>query len=239
MSDVQPGAATHPATAQRHSSWFVAVAALFITALITANIISVKLVTIFGLVLPAGVVIFPISYICGDVLTEVYGYNRVRLVIWLGFGCNLVAVTAIIAGQQLPGAAFWDAQAAYERVLGFTPRLLVASFGAYLVGEFANSFVLAKLKLLTKGRLLWTRTIGSTIVGQGLDSLMFVTIAFAGILPVGVLVATIVTQWLFKVGYESLATPLTYLAVNGLKRREGMDAFDRDISLNPLAPAKP
>jgi len=224
---------------QRHSSWFVAVAALFITALITANIISVKLVNIVGLTLPAGVVIFPISYICGDVLTEVYGYNRARLVIWLGFACNLVAVIAIIAGQQLPGAALWDAQAAYERILGFTPRLLVASFGAYLVGEFANSFVLAKLKLLTEGRLLWTRTIGSTVVGQGLDSLIFVTIAFAGILPANVLVATIVTQWLFKVGYEIVATPLTYLAVNELKRREGVDVFDRDISLNPLASAKP
>jgi uncharacterized integral membrane protein (TIGR00697 family) len=239
VSDLQRSAAANPAAVQRHSSWFVAVAALFITALITANIISVKLVNIFGLTLPAGVVIFPISYICGDVLTEVYGYNRARLVIWLGFGCNLVAVIAIIASQQLPGAALWEAQAAYERILGFTPRLLVASFGAYLVGEFANSFVLAKLKLLTRGRLLWTRTIGSTIVGQGLDSLMFVTIAFAGILPAGVLVATIATQWLFKVGYEIVATPLTYLAVDGLKRREGVDMFDRDISFNPLASAKP
>jgi uncharacterized integral membrane protein (TIGR00697 family) len=238
LADVQHGATTSPTTAQRHSSWFVVVVALFISALITANIISVKLVNIFGWTLPAGVVIFPLSYICGDVLTEVYGYNRARLVIWLGFFCNLLAVSAIIAGQQLPGAPFWDAQAAYERVLGFTPRLLVASFGAYLVGEFTNSLVLAKLKLLTKGRLLWTRTIGSTVVGQGLDSLLFVTIAFAGILPAGVLVATIVTQWLFKVGYEILATPLTYLAVNGLKRREGVDVFDHDISFNPLASAK-
>jgi uncharacterized integral membrane protein (TIGR00697 family) len=149
---------SHVASKQ-HSTWFVAVVAVFITCLIIANIIAVKLVNVFGLTVPAGIIIFPISYICGDVLTEVYGYRRARQVIWLGFGCNLLAVVAIWAGQVLPGAAVWDAQPAYERVLGFTPHLLMASFCAYLVGEFANSFVLAKMKVLTGGRWLWTRTI--------------------------------------------------------------------------------
>lgn len=220
---------------QQHSTWFVVVVAVFITCLLIANIIAVKLVTILGLTVPAGIIIFPISYICGDVLTEVYGYRRARQVIWLGFACNLLAVTAIWIGQMLPSAAFWDAQSAYERILGFTPRLLVASFCAYLVGEFANSYVLAKMKVLTKGRLLWSRTIGSTIVGEGLDSLLFVSIAFWSIIPPAELLVAIVTQWLFKVAYEALATPLTYIVVNFLKQQEGLDTFDEDISLNPVA----
>ncbi len=228
--------AEHPAG--QHSSWFVAVVAVFITCLIVANIIAVKLVTIFGQIAPAAVIVFPISYICGDVLTEVYGYSRARRVIWLAFGCNLLAVVAIWIGQVLPGAAFWDAQAAYQRILGFTPRLLLASFGAYLVGEFANAFVLSRMKLFTGGRMLWARTIGSTLVGQGLDSLLFITIAFWGIIPAAGMISAIVTQWLFKVAYEVLATPLTYAVVNFLKRREGMDVFDHDTSFNPVALAR-
>lgn len=222
-------------SAQQHSSYFVIIVAVFVTCLIVANIIAVKLVSIFGLLLPAGTIIFPISYICGDVLTEVYGYRRARQVIWLGFACNLLAVSAIWGAQVLPGAAFWDAQAAYERILGFTPRLLLASFCAYLVGEFANAFVLARMKVLTQGRMLWARTIGSTIVGQGLDSLVFVSVAFLGIIPVAGLAAAILTQWLVKVAYEALATPLTYAVVNFLKREEGIDTYDRDISFNPLS----
>ncbi len=231
-----PSRADYPV--QQHSSWFVAVVAVFITCLVVANIIAVKLVTIFGQVVPAAVIVFPISYICGDVLTEVYGFGRTRRVIWLAFACNLLAVVAIWIGQVLPGAAFWDAQAAYQRILGFTPRLLLASFGAYLVGEFANAFVLARMKLLTGGRMLWARTIGSTLVGQGLDSLLFITIAFWGIIPPAGIISAIVTQWLFKVAYEVLATPLTYAVVNFLKRREGMDVFDHDTSFNPVALAR-
>ncbi len=143
-----------------------------------ANIIAVKLISIFGFIVPAAIIIFPVSYICGDVLTEVYGYQRARQVIWIAFGCNVLAVAAIWIGQVLPGAAVWDAQPAYERILGFTPRLLMASFCAYLIGEFSNAFVLAKMKILTGGRMLWARTIGSTVVGQGLDSLIFISIAF-------------------------------------------------------------
>lgn len=223
-----------PAT-QQHSTWFVVVAAVFVTCLIVANIIAVKLVTIFGLTVPAGIIIFPISYICGDVLTEVYGLRRARQVIWLGFVCNLLAVSAIWLGQQLPGAAFWDAQPAYERILGFSGRLLLASFAAYLVGALANATVLARMKALTAGRLLWARIIGSTVVGEGLDSLIFITIAFWGILPPAALAASIVTQWLFKVAYEALVTPLTYLIVNFLKQQEGGDVVDRDSAANPLA----
>ncbi len=224
-----------PAAAPGYSRWFVAVAAIFVTTLITSNIVAVKIVDIGGLVVPAGTVtVFPLSYIFGDVLTEVYGYRRARLIIWLGFACNLLAVTAIAVTQYLPPAAFWDGQAAYERILGYTPRLLAASFLAYLVGEFANSAVLSRMKLLTQGRWLWTRTIGSTLVGQGLDSLVFVTVAFIGTVTGGDLLRTMVTAWLVKSAYEALATPLTYAVVNALKRAEGIDTYDYGVSLSPF-----
>lgn len=217
-----------------YSQWFVIVVAVFVTCLIVANITAVKLVGIFGLVLPAGVVVFPISYIAGDVLTEVYGFRQARRVIWLGFFCNLVAVLAIWLGGVLPAAPVFDAQEAYERILGYAPRLLVASFLAYLVGEFANSIVLARMKVATNGRWLWSRTIGSTLVGQGLDSLVFVVVAFFGTVPPAVIISAVVAQWIFKSLYEVAATPLTYLVVNRLKSAEGVDAYDRDVSLNPL-----
>jgi len=217
-----------------YSTWFVLIVAIFVTCLITANIVAVKLVEISGFVLPAGTIIFPVSYIFGDVLTEVYGYRQARRVIWLGFFCNFIVVVAIWIGQLLPPSSFWDGQKAYERILGYTPRLLTASFLAYLVGEFANSFVLAKMKIATKGRWLWTRTIGSTLVGEGLDSLMFMILAFAGTIPMVALLSAILTQWLVKSAYEAAATPLTYIAVNFLKRKEGIDVFDYGTKFNPL-----
>lgn len=218
----------------RYSHWFLIVVAVFVTCLITANIIAVKLIDLFGLVLPAAIFIFPLSYITGDVLTEVYGYRQARKVIWLGFLCNVLVVLAIWVAQVLPAASFWDGQKAYERILGYTPRILAASFLAYLVGEFANSFVLAKLKIATQGRWLWMRTIGSTLVGQGLDSVVFIFLAFAGAIPVHALTQAIVTQWLAKSAYEAAATPFTYLVVNFLKRREGLDTYDYQTRFNPL-----
>lgn len=223
--------------------WFPFVTAVFVTTLIISNIIAVKLVNIGGLFLPAAVILFPVAYIFGDILTEVYGYARARQVIWTGFICNLLAVIAIWIGGQLPAAPFWSAgafsspesaQQAYQAILGFTPRLLLASFIAYLIGEFLNSFVLAKLKVKTEGRFLWLRTISSTIVGEGADSAVFISIAFAGIIPGAGLLNAILSQWTFKVIYETLATPLTYLIVNTLKRVENEDYFDRDTDFNPV-----
>jgi uncharacterized integral membrane protein (TIGR00697 family) len=207
---------------------------MFITTLISANITAVKLVGILGLVVPAGVVVFPVSYICGDVLTEVYGYRVARRVIWLGFLCNLLAVLAIVIGGLLPPAPVFEAQEAYQRILGYTPRLLLASFAAYLAGEFANAFVLAKMKIATNGRFLWSRTIGSTLIGEGLDSLIFVVFAFVGTIPLAAVISAIITQWIVKSVYEALATPLTYVVVNYLKRTEGVDAYDNDTSFNPF-----
>src|SRR5512137_1696508 len=171
-----------------------AVSAVFVTCLVVSNIIAVKIGTFGAWNLPVAVVLFPISYIVGDILTEVYGYARARQVIWIGFACNALAVGAIALGGWIPAAPFWTmagfdtpqaAQQAYQAVLGFTPRLLAASFLAYVVGEFVNAFVLAKLKLATRGRWLWLRTIGSTLAGQLLDSALFLTVAFIGILPPG------------------------------------------------------
>lgn len=221
-------------SSRSYSQWFVMCAAAFVACLITANIIAVKLVSVFGMVLPAAIIVFPLSYILGDVFTEVYGYRQARRVIWLGFVCNLFTVIAIWAGQQLPAASFWDGQQAYARILGHAPRILLASFAAYLVGEFANSYVLAKMKIATGGRWLWARTIGSTVVGQGLDSLVFMSLAFFGTIPAAGLAAAVLTQWLAKSAYEALATPLTYAAVGFLKKKEGIDVFDTDTEFSPL-----
>jgi len=219
----------------RYSSFFVAVAALFVTCLVISNVIAVKLVMVQGLVLPAGIVVFPLSYLLADVLTEVYGYRAARRVIWLGFFCNLLAVVAIWVGGLLPAAPFWDGASAYERILGATPRILAASFAAYLVGEFANTMIMSRLKLAMAGRHLWARAIASTLVGQGLDSAVFITIAFWGQMHLPILLGAVVTQWLVKSAYEALATPLTYAMVGFLKRREGIDTYDRGISFNPFA----
>jgi queuosine precursor transporter len=232
-----------PGAEKRSYRYFPLVTALFVTTLIISNIIAVKIVNIGGLSLPAAVILFPVAYIFGDVLTEVYGYARARQVIWTGFLCNLVAVAAMWIGGLLPAAPFWSAgsftnpdtaQQAYQAILGFTPRLLLASFVAYLIGEFLNSFVLARLKVRTAGRFLWLRTISSTIVGEGADSLVFISIAFWGIFPPGDLATAILSQWLFKVSYEVIATPLTYGVVRWLKRAEGEDYFDRGTNFNPI-----
>lgn len=210
----------------------VIITALFVTCLITANIIAVKVVSFGPIILPAAIFIFPLSYVIGDVLTEVYGYRWARKVIWLGFICNLIFVIFAWVGQILPPASFWEGQAAYERILGYIPRLLSASFFGYLVGEFANSFVLAKMKILTRGRWLWSRTISSTIVGQGLDTSIFITLAFIGtssFVPVMILY-----HWLAKVTIEAAATPITYLVVNSLKRKEALDTYDDETNFNPF-----
>lgn len=154
--------------------------------------------------------------------------------IWLGFLCNLFAVIAIFAGGLLPAADFWPGQDAYDMILGAVPRILAASFVAYLVGEFVNAYVLARLKVAMEGRHLWVRTIGSTLAGQLLDSAIFITIAFAGIMPVEILLGAILTQWLVKSAYEALATPLTYAVVGFLKRADDVDVYDRDIQFQPF-----
>jgi uncharacterized integral membrane protein (TIGR00697 family) len=216
------------------SPYFMLILGLFVMALVLSNVIAVKLVGVWGRVFDAGTLLFPLTYLIGDVLTEVYGYRRARLVIWIGFVTSLVSVASIQIAIALPAASFWEEnQAAYETVLDTTWRLFLGSLVAYLVGEFSNSYVLARLKVATRGRWLWTRTVSSTIVGEGLDSAIFSTIAFAGTgVPLG---NQILTIWVIKVIWEVAATPLTYLVVGYLKRREQLDVYDVDTDFNPLA----
>ena len=216
----------------RISYRLVIIIAIFVTCLITANTIAVKIISIGSFALPAAIFVFPLSYVFGDVLTEVYGYGTARRVIWLGFACNLIFVFFVWIGQLLPVAGFWGDQAAYESILGYTPRLLAASFGGYLVGEFVNSFVLARLKVLTKGRWLWMRTIGSTVVGQGLDTGIFIVVAFIGTPSLAAIM--ILNHWLAKVIIEAACTPLTYAVVNRLKKAEGIDTYDTTTKFNPF-----
>jgi len=218
----------------KYSYRFVALAALFVTCLLAANILIVKQINVFGLTLPAAIIIFPLGYIFGDVLTEVYGYGEARRVIWLGFFCNLLLVVAIWLVGILPAAPVFEAQAAYDRILGSTPRFLIASFVAYLAGEFVNSYIMARMKVWTKGKWLWTRTIGSTIAGEGIDTVIVLTVGFWGVLPADVLGGMILAHWLLKTAYEAVATPLTYLLVGYLKRTENKDVYDYTTNFNPL-----
>jgi uncharacterized integral membrane protein (TIGR00697 family) len=223
--------------------WLPTITAVFVTSLITSNVIAVKLIAAGPFILPAAILIFPISYIFGDILTEVYGYARARRVIWIGFFCNLLAVLAIWVSIEIPPAPFWkmgffesasSSQRAYEAIFRFTPRILAASFVAYLFGEFLNSFVMAKMKIATAGRHLWSRTIGSTLVGQLADSGIFISLAFYGIVPPAALWSLVVTQWLTKTAYEGLITPFTYIVVNHLKRVENEDYYDRKTNFSPF-----
>lgn len=203
------------------SQRFLVLCVTFCTALIVSNIIAGKLWSApFGLTLTAGAVLFPVVYIIGDVLPEVYGLSTTRRVIWIGFASNLFAVTFFYICLALPAPSFWQNQKAFETVLGFTPRLLLASVLAYLVGTNANAWVMVRMKELTHDRWLWTRTIGSTIVGEGLDSTIFMLVAFVGVVPFSALPDLIVSQWIFKTMYEVLATPITYIVIGWYKRSE-------------------
>lgn len=210
------------------------ITALFTGTLIVSNIVAVKISDFGGYYLDSGNIVFPISYILGDVLTEVYGFKTARRVIWSAFFANLLAVGAIVIAGQLQPAPFWEGQASYEAILGQTWRIVAASFVAFLAGGFANSIVLSRMKILTNGRWLWMRTIGSTLIGEGLDTVLFVTIAFTatGIPDLHVLMWQ---TWVFKCGFEIVATPFTYIVVNLLKRAEGIDAYDRGVNVNPVA----
>lgn len=216
------------------SPLLLTVAALFVATLVTSNIIAVKIAAIGPLTAPAAIVIFPLAYLFGDVLTEVWGYRVARTVIWTGFLANIVVVLFIAAAIALPADSHYADQPAYARVLGQTPRLVLASLTAYLLGEFLNAFVLARLKIATRGRLLWTRTIGSTLVGQGVDTVAFISLGFAGTQPWSLLLVVIRDVWIAKVAYEVVATPLTYIIVTQLKRLEGVDTFDRNTSFAPI-----
>jgi hypothetical protein len=223
------------------------ITAVFVAVLLISNVASAAKIVDWGvslaglrLAFDAGTLLFPISYIFGDVLTEVYGYRRSRKVIWTGFGLSaLMAVTFWLVGR-LPGEAEWQAyagQGAYDAILGGVSSggIIVASLAAYFAGEFSNSYVMAKLKIVTQGRWLWARTIGSTLVGEGVDTALFILMAcLFGVFPWSIALTLIVTNYIFKVGIEALMTPITYRIVNGLKRVEHEDYYDYNTDFNPF-----
>jgi len=230
------------AAAPRHFRYYDLVMAAFVAILLLSNVIGAakpSYVTLpsgaewsFG----AGVLFFPLSYIIGDVLTEVYGYARARRVIWTGFAALAFMAFMAWVVVKLPPAKGWPGQPAYEFVFGNSWRIVAASMIAFWVGEFANSFVLARMKVWTQGKHLWTRTIGSTVIGQGLDSVIFYPLAFYGLAgwPPEQLMQVVLSQWAIKVAWEVLLTPLTYWVVGTLKRREGVEVFDADTNFSPF-----
>jgi uncharacterized integral membrane protein (TIGR00697 family) len=214
--------------------YFDLITGLFVAVLLISNIASSKIVQIWKFTFDGGTILFPLSYIFGDILTEVYGYRKGRRVIWIGFFCALLmSLTLGLIGLIKP-ASGWEFQEAYMRILGQTPRIVAASLIAYFAGEFSNSYVLAKMKILTKGRWLFTRTIGSTIVGEGIDTIIFVTIAFLGVYANSLVLLIIISNYIFKVSLEIVFTPLTYKIVGFLKRTEKVDWFDYKTDFNPF-----
>ncbi|MDG6077776.1 VUT family protein [Erythrobacter litoralis] len=233
------------AAAPQSFRFYDLVMAAFVTILLLSNLIgaakpaAVTLPFVGDWSFGAGVLFFPVSYIVGDVLTEVYGYARTRRVIWTGFAALLFMAFMAWVVVALPPADGWPGQEAYEFVFGNSWRIVLASIVAFWAGEFANSFVMAKMKVWTAGKHLWTRTIGSTVVGQGLDSLIFYPLAFWGLAgwPVELIWQVVLSQWAIKTAWEALLTPVTYLVVNRLKRAEGVDVFDTDTDFSPFAKA--
>lgn len=221
-------------TAPSGYRYFTMVGGIFIATLLISNIAAQKLIPVGPFVFTGGILLFPLTYIFGDVLTEVYGYSKTRQVIWTGFAANALMALFLWVVIALPPAPGWELQKEFASALGLLPRVVMGSIMAYWIGEFANSFVLARMKLWTGGRFLWSRTISSTLVGQFLDTIVFIVVAFGGVLPVNVLIRAGWSGYLFKVGYEALATPLTYAIVRWLKRAESVDVFDRDTDFSPF-----
>jgi hypothetical protein len=223
-----------------HFRYFDLVLAAFVTILLLSNVLGAGKVATMTLPLlgewpfGAGILFFPVSYVIGDILTEVYGYARARRCIWAGFAALLFMAGMSWVVVALPPAPNWTGQGAYEAVFGQVPRIVVASIVAFWAGEFANSYVLARMKVWTSGQHLWSRTIGSTVVGQAIDSLIFYPLAFWGVWDSDTLLVVLLTQWALKVGWEVLLTPVTYALVGFLKRREGIDVYDTDTDFTPF-----
>lgn len=233
MTDQHPRAVKAETIHQFRS--FDVVMAAFVAILLLSNVIgAAKVATLGGWEFGAGILFFPLGYVIGDVLTEVYGYARARRCIWVGFSAMLFMAFMSWVVVSLPPAPGWTGQAAYESVFGQVPRIVFASIVAFWAGEFVNSYVLARMKVWTQGKHLWSRTIGSTIFGQGVDSLIFYPLAFLGIWSTSQVLTVMVTNWGLKVLWEALLTPVTYVVVNKLKRHEGVDLFDEGTDFTPF-----
>ncbi len=219
---------------QKSYKYLGSISVFFVSVLLISNVASSKIVDFKWFTFDGGTLLFPLSYIFGDILTEVYGYKKSRHVIWLGFFSALMMSLIFIIVGKLPGAPGWNNQSAYDAILGLTPRIVIASLIAYTCGEFSNSFILAKMKIWTKGKMLWTRTIGSTIIGEFIDSILFILIAFFGVFPNSLLITLIISNYIFKTCVEVLFTPLTYRVVSFLKKKEHEDYYDIGTNFNPF-----
>lgn len=225
---------------RQHFKYFDTIVAIFAASLLISNFAATKLIEFnlgsFGhIVTDGGAILFPVVYILNDVLTEVYGYKFARRAIWTGFVIMILAVVCLTIVRYMPPSPDYHDQAAFEAVLGFFPRIVVASLAAYLVGEFLNAYVLAKLKIKTKGKKMWLRLIGSTVVGEFFDSLVFCIVAFGGIIGAADMVNYIAVGWIFKTGYEIVVLPITYRVITYLKQKEGVDTYDKKTDFNPLS----
>jgi len=218
----------------RNYRYFDILVALFVAVLLISNIASTKILDLWKFTFDGGTVLFPLSYIFGDILTEVYGYRKSRRVIWLGFFSALLMSLVLFLVQKMPPAAGWPNQEAFNTILGFVPRIVGASLLAYFAGGFSNSVILSRLKIYTRGKFLWLRTIGSTLIGEGIDTMVFCIVAFYGLLPSPVLWAVIASNYIFKCSVEILFTPVTYQIVGFLKKRENEDVFDHGINYSPF-----
>lgn len=217
------------------SQLFMIIAVVYVTCLLLSNLIAGKMWAVTDTItLPAAVILFPVTYIFGDIFTEVYGFRKARIIIWLGFACSFFAVAVYLVTIALPHPGFWENQEAYAVVMGTTPRVAAASFIGYLFGEFSNSMILSRMKVATQGKNLWMRTILSTLVGEGFDSVIFVTVSFWGTMDNATVLQMILFQYLFKVGYEIVFTPVTYAVVGWLKQKEGVDTFDYGMQYHLL-----
>ena len=238
MSETAPAPPEHvsaAAVAGRPLRYYDFVMAAFVAVLLLSTVRgAAKLSEVGGYVFGAGILFFPISYVLGDVLTEVYGYARARRCIWAGFAALVFMAVMSWIVVAMPPAPGWDGQGAYEAVFGQVPRIVLASITAFWAGEFVNAYVLARMKLWTGGRMLWSRTIGSTVVGQGVDSLIFYPVAFWGIWSNEQVVTVMLTNWALKVAWEAALTPVTYVVVGWLKRREGLDIYDEGTDFTPF-----
>jgi len=206
----------------------------FVSVLLISNVASSKILDLGAFTFDGGTILFPLSYIFGDILTEVYGYGRSRRVIWMGFFAAMLMSLCFMVVGALPASPEWSHQEAYDVILGLTPRIVVASLTAYFLGEFVNSYIMAKMKILTKGKYLWARTIGSTLGGEFVDTAIFVGVAFYGVLPGEILPAILISNFVFKTMVEVLFTPVTYAIVGFLKRSEQEDHYDYDTNFNPF-----
>lgn len=220
---------------EKNFKYLTLITAFFVTILLVSNIASSKILILGPFTFDGGTILFPLSYIFGDILTEVYGYARSRKVIWMGFAMVLFASLILMIVGALPASPDWDGQGAYEKILGLTPRIVLASLIAYFAGEFSNSYILAKLKVRTAGKFLWLRTISSTLIGQAIDTKIFIFLAFYGVFETDLIWTIFWSNYIFKVAVEILFTPFTYAVVRFLKRAENEDYYDKKTNFNPFA----